>query len=202
MSDSGEFADRLLHVCDPFLRLTPTQVEALFGHFDMMRRWNQRMNLTRVDSLVDAVEKHYGESLFLASRLPEGVCILADVGSGAGFPGLPVAVVRPKIRVYLIESNHRKAAFLREASSAFGNVGVRAVRANQFRDPVDCLTSRAVRWDELGPMLSAAKHPVWVSLLLSELDAADAAQGLSLQDSSRAQVPFAGSGVLLTGRST
>ena len=71
---------------------------ALRLHYELLQRWNQKLNLTRIDS----IERNYGESLFLAQHLPPGELSICDVGSGAGFPGFPVAVARPECRVALI----------------------------------------------------------------------------------------------------
>src|SRR5581483_9324513 len=94
-----------------------------------MVRWNKTLNLTRVESLEQAVERHYAESLFLAAHLPVGALRIVDVGSGPGFPGFPVAVVRGDCAVTLVESHQRKAVFLREASRPLENVEVVAKRA-------------------------------------------------------------------------
>ena len=97
---------------------------ALQRHHELLERWNQRLNLTRIDS----VERNYGESLFLGKHLPEGPLRICDIGSGAGFPGFPVAVLRPDCEVTLIESHQRKAVFLKEAARGIANIRVLAKR--------------------------------------------------------------------------
>jgi 16S rRNA (guanine527-N7)-methyltransferase len=84
---------------------------ALRAHFELLQRWNKSLNLTRIDS----VERNYGESLFLGRHLPPGPLRICDIGSGAGFPGFPVAVLRPDCEITLIEAHQRKAVFLKEA---------------------------------------------------------------------------------------
>jgi 16S rRNA (guanine527-N7)-methyltransferase len=88
----------------------------------LLLRWNARMNLTAVREPEQIVRRHFGESLFVARHVPSDVPrgtstspTLLDHGSGAGFPGLPIALARPEIAVTLSESQSKKAAFLREA---------------------------------------------------------------------------------------
>src|SRR5207302_3813646 len=103
----------------------------------MMRRWNQVINLTRIEAVREIVDRHYAESLFLGAHLPPGPLSIADVGSGAGFPGFPIAVLRPGCRVSLIESHKRKAVFLKEASRSIRNVKVLAQRAEEVSEAFD-----------------------------------------------------------------
>jgi 16S rRNA (guanine527-N7)-methyltransferase len=121
----------------------------LEAHYELMLRWNKVLNLTRVERLEEAVERHYVESLFLASYLPAGVWRIADIGSGAGFPGIPVAVFRPECQVTLIEAHQRKSVFLREATRKLKNVKVLASRADQVREQFDWAISRAVSFQDL-----------------------------------------------------
>jgi 16S rRNA (guanine(527)-N(7))-methyltransferase RsmG len=111
------------------------------------------VNLTTVTDLEAAVERHYCESLFLAAQLPSAALRVADIGSGAGFPGFPVAVLRPECAVTLIESHQRKAVFLREATRSFSNVRVLAMRAEQVGEQFDWAVSRAVSYADLSPIL-------------------------------------------------
>ena len=107
------------------------------------------LNLTSVDEYEEAVERHYGESLFLAAHLPPGPLRIADIGSGAGFPGIPVAVARPDCKVTLIESHQRKAVFLREATRGMTQVRVLAKRAEDVHESFDWVISRAVSYEDL-----------------------------------------------------
>jgi 16S rRNA (guanine(527)-N(7))-methyltransferase RsmG len=121
----------------------------LEAHYALLQRWNQKLNLTTEKSL----ERHYGESLFLAEHLPPGSLRIADIGSGAGFPGFPVAVVRPDCQVTLIESHQRKAVFLKEASRRLPNVRVLAKRAEDVDESFDWVISRAVSYQDLSRSL-------------------------------------------------
>lgn len=131
------------------IELSPGQCAALEAHYQLLMRWNQILNLTRIEKLEEAVERHYCESLFLAAHLPAGSLRIADIGSGAGFPGLPVAIARPDCDVTLLESHQRKAVFLREASRALPNVRVLARRAEFVNETFDHAISRAVSYADL-----------------------------------------------------
>jgi len=112
-------------------------------HFALLRKWNPKVNLVGPSTLDTAPLKHYGESLFLAAGLPEGVRSVLDIGSGAGFPGFPLAVLHPTVSVVLIESDKRKAAFLRE-SCELPNLRVVSERMESYAGCVDAVVSRAV----------------------------------------------------------
>jgi 16S rRNA (guanine527-N7)-methyltransferase len=135
------------------LKLSSGQIQVLQAHYELLLRWNRILNLTRVDSLEEAIERHYCESLFLAALLAPGPQQIADVGSGAGFPGIPVAVFRPDCTVALIESHQRKAVFLREATRNLPNVRVLSQRGKDIEERFDCVISRAVSYGDLGPVL-------------------------------------------------
>jgi len=81
----------------------------------LLMHWNARINLTAVRDAETIVRRHFAESLFAAEHVPGGAATLLDFGSGAGFPGIPIAIARPEIAVTLAESQGKKAAFLREA---------------------------------------------------------------------------------------
>lgn len=122
------------------------------------------MNLTRIEELEDAVRLHYCESLFLGKSLPAGALRIADIGSGAGFPGFPVAVIRPESNVDLIESHQRKAVFLREACAELGNARVIAGRAEKLGiGRYDWTVSRAVRPSEALALRLAPQAAVLMS---------------------------------------
>src|ERR1700730_18093286 len=97
----------------PEILLSDDQLGALFRHFELLRRWNERMNLTSVETPPDIVSRHYCESLFFASKMPtgEGDLTVLDFGSGAGFPGFPLAVLRPRVQITLLDANQRRAVF-------------------------------------------------------------------------------------------
>jgi 16S rRNA (guanine(527)-N(7))-methyltransferase RsmG len=146
---SRVFAEVLRERLRGIVELSAGQVAALGAHYELLVRWNKTMNLTTITSLEEAVERHYCESLFLGTHLPAGNLRVVDVGSGAGFPGFPVAILRPDCMVALVESHQRKAVFLREASRKVGNVRVIAKRAEDVEEEFDHLISRAVSYEDL-----------------------------------------------------
>jgi 16S rRNA (guanine527-N7)-methyltransferase len=150
----------------PYGVLSAQQLNQLEGHYTSLLRWNARLNLTRIRDLQESVRLHYCESLYLARFLPPGSHSIVDVGSGAGFPGLPVAVFRPECQVVLVESHQRKAVFLREASRGLANVCVLAQRAEDVSTPFDWLISRAVAPQDV-LSLNLARN---VALLVGEDD--------------------------------
>jgi 16S rRNA (guanine527-N7)-methyltransferase len=133
----------------PFGTLTCDQLSLLEAHYQLLLRWNQKMNLTRITSVTDAVRYHYCESLYLAKSLPEGALRIVDVGTGAGFPGIPVAIYRPDCEIHLVESHQRKAVFLSEATRNLPNTRVLAARSEDVTDTYDWMISRAVRPDDV-----------------------------------------------------
>jgi 16S rRNA (guanine527-N7)-methyltransferase len=151
---------------------TPTEdaLEKLAAHYALMLKWNEKMNLTRVTDLAEAVERHYAESVWCALQLPPDLASVADIGSGPGFPGVGIAAARPACRVTLVESDQRKAAFLKESTRGWGNVDVLAKRAEAIRDRHwDALTARAVRPADVRALLPRLAPAAY--LLVGEPDA-------------------------------
>lgn len=183
MTEFGSLLTERLH---GVLAPTERQLEQMEAHFQLLLRWNEKLNLTRITDLPEAVTRHYAESAFLATHLP-GVAGLriADIGSGGGFPGVPLAILRPDARVDLVESRTRKAAFLREATADLGNCRVLAQRAEELAGPYDWLVSRAVTpRDVLALRISPC-----VALLVGP----EAAESLTER---RIQLPWPGAGYL------
>lgn len=166
------FQELLAREFAPYGRLSPEQLTHLADHYSLLCRWNQRMNLTRIGSLEEAIRLHYCESLFLATCLPEGPLDVADVGSGAGFPGIPMAVLRPELTMTLIESHHRKSVFLAEACRTLANVKVLAQRAEGVANRFDWIVSRAVAPDEILHLKLAPR----ATILMSDTEVRDTAQ--------------------------
>jgi 16S rRNA (guanine527-N7)-methyltransferase len=129
--------------------LSSEKIGLLEAHYELLIKWNKVINLTSINDLEEIVERHYAESIFLGLHLPLKPVSIADIGSGAGFPGIPVAVLRPDCMVTLIESHQRKAVFLREASRKLSNVRVLARRAEAVAERFDVAVSRAVSYKDL-----------------------------------------------------
>lgn len=147
------FAELLTEKLAGILRLTREQINTLENHYQLLVRWNRMLNLTSVRSLEQTVERHYCESLFLGVHLPVGYLRIADIGSGAGFPGIPVAVLRPDCSVTLVEAHARKAVFLRESSRTLRNVRVISQRAESVEETFDFAISRAISYGDLRVIL-------------------------------------------------
>jgi len=97
------------------LDLEPALAERFERYLSLLLKWNARTNLTAVREPDEIVRRHFAESIFAARRVPREVKTLLDFGSGAGLPGIPIAICRPEITVTLAESQGKKASFLREA---------------------------------------------------------------------------------------
>lgn len=162
-----DFKALLLSAFAPYGELTLTQLALLERHYQLLLRWNERMNLTRITAVREAVLHHYCESLYLARSLPPGKHMIVDVGSGAGFPGIPLAVYRPDCTVHLVEAHKRKAVFLTEAvfELRLENVRVLPVRAEDILEKYDWLVSRAVDPEAILHLKIAAN----VSMLANEV---------------------------------
>ncbi len=122
LSDEVDLPPRRLDVT-----LTQTSLQELYpklvSYLDLLLRWNARTNLTAIRDPEMIVRRHFGESLFaarwLSGHLQDGDDLL-DFGSGAGFPGVPIQLFYPKLRITLAESQGKKAAFLRELVRTLG----------------------------------------------------------------------------------
>ena len=129
--------------------LRPELLDQLRLYLELLTKWNARVNLTAVRDPEQIVTRHFGESLFAARSLfaaNNGATTLADVGSGAGFPGIPMKLWAPQLRLALIESQNKKATFLREVIRllAIDSVDVVCTRAEQWGKTADAVTLRAV----------------------------------------------------------
>ncbi len=109
--------------------LTGSAVELVGRWIDILLLWNQKLNLTSVSDPREIVDRHFGESMFAGAVIPLATGRLADVGSGAGFPGVALKILYPGLYVTLIEANTKKAAFLREVCRALDLVGVEIIRS-------------------------------------------------------------------------
>jgi len=93
------------------------QVEAFITYLEELKKWNGAYNLTALKTDRDIIIKHFLDSLLFAKALPPEVLTLADIGTGAGFPGIPIKIMCPDLSVFLIEPTQKKAVFLRHICS-------------------------------------------------------------------------------------
>jgi 16S rRNA (guanine527-N7)-methyltransferase len=145
------FPDLLRRGLEGIAELSPAQIGHLEAHYDLLVRWNRTLSLTSIDNLEDAVARHYVESIFLGKHVSGGGIV--DVGSGAGFPGIPVAILLPQSQVTLVESHQRKAVFLRETTRKLPNVRVLPKRCEAVEERFDWAISRAVSYKDLSRCL-------------------------------------------------
>ncbi len=156
--DTARIAARL----EPFLDspLPPSTLEHISIYIDLLQKWNARINLTAIRAPEAIVARHFGESFFLARHVfpltadHRPPATVLDIGSGAGFPGLPLKIWAPEISLTLIESNHKKAAFLREVSRklTLTNVNVITQRAETVTAEAEVVALRAVeRFESILP---------------------------------------------------
>jgi len=136
--------------------LSSAQRAQLAMHYQMLRAWNRRINLTRIIAPQEAARLHYAESLAGGRWLGAAQTVL-DIGSGAGFPAIPLSVLRPDVRVMALEANQKKSLFLAEAGDRLGLKNFKVVTARvETLDLAACdlLTSRALdRAEEILPAI-------------------------------------------------
>jgi len=149
--------------------LAPAQQESLLNYRALIERWNKVHNLTAVRDPQEMITLHLLDSLVVLPYLGQGRML--DVGSGAGLPGIPLAIARPDLQVTLMDSNHKKASFQRQAKAVLGleNVTVQCGRVESYRSDTlyDMIVSRA--FSEIGEFIRLTRHllkpnGVWLAM--------------------------------------
>jgi 16S rRNA (guanine527-N7)-methyltransferase len=178
----------------------------------LILKWNLRMNLTAIREEEGILGRHFVESIAAARALPPSIGTMLDFGSGAGLPGIPIALCRPEIRVTLAESQGKKAAFLREAVRVLDvGVVVHSGRAETLEARFDCVVLRAV--DRMVGAVAAARGLIrtggWLALMTTnaEFDSIDAA---AIDDATDKHIrwdvgiplPFSHDRILILGQSS
>ena len=131
------------------IAVNDSQVLQIQQYMSILLTWNERINLTAIRDPLEILNRHFCECMYAASTVPVEDGRLADVGSGAGFPGLPLKIIRPGLQVVLIESNVKKATFLAEVIRDLGLAGARVLvsRYEELAEevaPLDFVCSRAL----------------------------------------------------------
>jgi 16S rRNA (guanine527-N7)-methyltransferase len=169
----------------------------LLAYLELLAKWNQTFNLTAVRDPLQMVSHHVLDSLAVLGELPRGR--LADVGSGAGLPGIPIAIAEPERPVVLIEASHKKGSFLRQAviELDLANSAVHIGRAEAWR-PIEqfaVVISRA--FAELLQFITSCRHLVAEGGVLAAMKAgyphdeiAHVANGCDCSDVRRLRVPL------------
>jgi 16S rRNA (guanine527-N7)-methyltransferase len=170
----------------------------------LLMKWNVRMNLTAIRDEDGILARHFVESIACARSLPSGIRTLLDFGSGAGFPGVPIALCRPELEVTLAESQGKKAAFLQEAVRVLDlRCQVYSRRAEGLKDCFDCITLRAV--DKMDRAVGAAAGLVaiggWLAIMTTsaELGGHQSAAGAGFRWSEPLSLPGSDDRVLALG---
>jgi 16S rRNA (guanine527-N7)-methyltransferase len=170
------------------LEASAGQIAQIREYIRLLLLWNEKVNLTAIRDPSEILQRHFCESMFVAKAVELDKCRLADIGTGAGFPGLALKTLVPEARVVLVESNIRKATFLSEVIRTLGFTGI-IVLARRYEElgkeiaPVDYILARAlgefggflkwaashdvnakrvVLWVGAGDVEEARKSPLWV----------------------------------------
>ena len=148
----------LLSGCEKLaINLSLKDSDRLLQYLNLMQKWNRTHNLTALPTVDEMVIKHLLDSLSIESFLPGGTVL--DIGSGAGLPGVPLAVVRPNQRFTLVDASFKRVAFLREVKRRLKltNIDVIHARVEQLPSQAfEAITSRA--FSSLPEMLDVTKH--------------------------------------------
>jgi 16S rRNA (guanine527-N7)-methyltransferase len=143
------------------ITLPESAVERLAQYLRLLEKWNRVHNLTAIREPESMVALHVLDSLSVLSHLA-GARTLVDVGTGAGLPGIPLAIARPDLRVTLLDSSHKKATFLEQArvELGLGNIAVACERVERWHPQAlfDAVVSRA--FAELADFVQGARHLV------------------------------------------
>ena len=131
------------------LSVNSQQIQHIQQFTEILLVWNDKVNLTAIRDPLEVLYRHFCESMYGATVLPVEKCRLADVGSGAGFPGLALKIVRPDLELFLVESNVKKATFIAEVIRELGLTDAK-VLVSRFEElgeevaPLDFVCSRAL----------------------------------------------------------
>jgi len=197
-------------VCGLGLSLSERQIEQLATHFDLLVHWNRKINLTSIRRPEDIAVRHFEESLFLVKLLKPETGLLVDVGSGAGFPGLPVRIACPAMTAVLLEPTTKKVAFLKEVirSCELRGIEARAERLEQavrgdLAGRASLVTLRAVALtpELLGDLKRLLAPDGRLALFLGEKDALALTASPEMRWESPAPIPHSERRVVLVGRS-
>jgi 16S rRNA (guanine527-N7)-methyltransferase len=131
------------------IEVNADQVDQIQEYIRLLLVWNERVNLTAIRDPLEILYRHFCESMFAAKVVVLGKCRLADIGTGAGFPGLALKILLPDSQIVLVESNIKKATFLAEVVRALGITGAN-VMVSRYEElgeeiaPIDYLLARAL----------------------------------------------------------
>lgn len=138
-------------------RFTEVEIYLFCRYFQLVLKWNDLLHLTTITAPEDFAKHHLFEAAFALQNIHPTIQKIWDIGSGVGIPGVPFAILRPDLSVNLIESNKKKAIFLKEVKFELGIHNLQIINERfekiQPAGPTDCITSRAL--DGLSALLPA-----------------------------------------------
>ncbi|KAF0249458.1 MAG: 16S rRNA (guanine527-N7)-methyltransferase, partial [bacterium] len=147
--ETQQMKEKLAKLCEEH-KLCPNNLNEVLNkaseHFSLLLKWNQKISLTTITNPQIAATQLYFESLFATKFISNKIKSAADVGTGAGFPGLALALALPKLLITLVESDSRKAAFLGEARRSLNltNIQIANERFEKLSTNFDLVTVRAL----------------------------------------------------------
>jgi len=160
------------------LVLPQSSSDKLLRYTDLLAKWNRTYNLTAIRDPLEMITHHLLDSLAVVPHLAmPGKAMLADVGSGAGLPGIPIAIARPEWRVTLNDANQKKAAFLRQAAIelSLANVEVYEGRVETWNPAIRFAVVISRAFAELAQFVRLCRHLVAPDGLLAAMKGADPA---------------------------
>ena len=120
MNRIGQFESLLTKAIDTVgLEIPPCTIPLLTEHNNLLRKWNSTFNLTSLEKTEDIIDRLYIDSLLFLKDLPDHLSLLLDVGSGPGFPGIPILTAKPQVKLVILEPKGKICAFLSEVQYAF-----------------------------------------------------------------------------------
>lgn len=131
--------------------LNEKQIHQFYTYMQLLLKWNEKINLTAITKPEEIILKHFVDSMTIAKHIKENAK-LVDVGTGAGFPGIPLKIIREDIKITLLDSLNKRVIFLKEIIQQLGLTKIEAIHARveefgknkKYRESFDCATSRAV----------------------------------------------------------
>lgn len=140
MEDLKTFIKQCLNLNDE------AAVDKFLLYIAELKKWNKAYSLTSIEDEREIVVKHFLDSLLYLYFIPEEPLSIADIGSGAGFPGVPIAIVRADLKVALIEPSWKKCAFLKNIKSKLEltNIEIYKAKAEEVNEKFDIVVSRAL----------------------------------------------------------